>query len=77
MGIVKTPSIITLATPLPEMVPSSALEKTETLAGPPVNRPASAVASRTKKSPIPVMDRNDAKMMKRMSTELMIPTGMP
>ena len=77
MGIVKTPSIITLATPLPEMVPSSALEKTETLAGPPVIRPASAVASRTKKSPMPVIETNAAKMMNRISTELMIPTGMP
>jgi hypothetical protein len=75
--MVNTPSIMTLATPLPEIVPSSALEKTETLAGPPVIRPASAVASRTKKSPIPVIDRNAEKTINRIRTELMIAIGMP
>ncbi len=75
--MVNTPSIMTLATPLPEMVPRSALENTDTLAGPPVNRPARAVASRTKKSPMPVIDRNAANRMNRISTPLMIPTGIP
>jgi len=52
-GIVMPPSTAVLATALPLIIPNSELEKTEILAGPPRNRPATEYANLTKKSPAP------------------------
>ncbi len=54
-----------LATELPDTVPWAALAITAALAGPPVAYPVSPTASSVSQSPIPVLFRKAAKIMKR------------
>ena len=53
-GMVSAPVVTVLAMDEPEIVPSMAEEMTETLAGPPAKRPASAVARSMKSCPSPI-----------------------
>jgi hypothetical protein len=52
-GMFRTPSTTTLATDEPEAVPIRALDTMETLAGPPLARPATQRAKSTKNRPAP------------------------
>ena len=53
MGMVSEPTVTVLAIELPEIMPNRPEAKIDTLAGPPANRPASAVAMSMKKRPRP------------------------
>jgi hypothetical protein len=64
-GILKTPSITTLATDEPETVPIIALEIMEILPGPPLRDPAKERAKSTKKRVAPEPSRKAPKMIKR------------
>ena len=55
--MVKLPVPTTLATELPDTVPMRALEMTATLAGPPLDQPAMALARSMKNFPRPVASR--------------------
>ena len=63
-GMVKAPVVTTLATEEPEMEPNSAEVMTAILAGPPRQRPASAVPRSMKKAPAPERSRKAPKIMK-------------
>ncbi len=66
-----------MATELPETVPSRALARTATLAGPPEAHPATALARFMKNRIIPVEVRKDPKRMKRKMKVAETPMGMP
>ena len=66
-GMVKVPVLTVLAMALPEMEPKSADATTDTLAGPPVLRPAKASGRSMKKRLAPDLRRNAPKKMNRMT----------
>ena len=55
--MVKAPVVTTLATAEPLMEPKKALDRTATLAGPPLEEPARARAKSLKNCPIPDLAR--------------------
>src|SRR3546814_12195564 len=63
-GIVKEPVVTTLATDEPEIEPNKAEVITAILAGPPRQRPATAVPRFMKKPPAPDRSRKAPKIMK-------------
>src|SRR3546814_8527006 len=63
-GIVKEPVVTTLATDEPEIEPNRAEVITAILAGPPRQRPATAVPRFMKKPPAPERSRKAPKIMK-------------
>ena len=65
MGMVMEPEPTVLATEEPEHIPSSALAMTATLAGPPLDQPATRLANSMNMPAMPVRSRNAPKMMKR------------
>ena len=54
IGMVSEPTVTALATEEPEIMPNSAEPKIATLAGPPANRPATAMASARNSRPSPM-----------------------
>src|SRR5574341_2515742 len=76
-GMLKMPSTTTLATAEHEIVPKKADEKTDTLAGPPYERPATSLAKSTKVSPPPVWYRTAPKTRKTATSVAEIPVTDP
>ena len=58
MGMVKEPVVTTFAAALPLTEPNSALDITETFAGPPACRPVSAIAMSWIRVPSPLFSKN-------------------
>ncbi len=77
MGIVKEPVPTVLATEEPDTVPIRAEEITATLAGPPREAPARALARSIKNSPTPVFSRKAPKSINRKIKVVQAPMAVP
>src|SRR3990167_8668958 len=76
-GMLKIPSTTTLATADPEIVPKKAEETTDTLAGPPWERPATSLSRSTKVSPPPVWYSTAPNTRKMATSVAEIPVTAP
>src|SRR3546814_17682686 len=76
-GIVKEPVVTTLATDEPEIEPNRAEVITAILAGPPRQRPATAVPRFLQKHPAPEHHRTAPKIMKAKKKGAKVPVTTP
>ena len=76
-GIVSEPVDTTFATAEPEIVPNSADDTTETLAGPPTKRPATTVETSTNRRPSPIFCATAPNSTKWNTTVETTQSGMP
>ena len=76
-GMLKTPSTMTFATALPDIVPKKADEKQETFPGPPCYLPAILFARSIKMSPPPVFSSITPKIRNPGITLAEIPVNNP
>ena len=75
--MVTTPTVATLATALPEIMPNRLLATIATFAEPPRNRPMIAIAKSVRNCPPPVRKSTWPKAMKANTMVEMTKVGMP